>query len=54
MIDLRDGNGHATDKYIPTNTRWRVVTVKTIKNQKYYCLGTDKQWVPAKFLQVVK
>ncbi|OUQ48185.1 GH25 family lysozyme [Lactobacillus gallinarum] len=54
MINLRDGNGHATDKYIQTNTRWRVVTTKTIKGQKYYCLGTDKQWVPAKFLQVVK
>lgn len=54
MINLRDSNGHATEKYIQTNTKWRVIKVKIIKGQKYYCLGTDKQWVPAKFLQVVK
>lgn len=54
MINLRDSNGHATDKYIPTNTKWRVIKVKMIKGKKYYCLGTDKQWVPSKFLQVIK
>lgn len=54
MINLRDANGHATDKYIQTNTKWRVIKVKMIKEKKYYCLGTDKQWVPSKFLRVVK
>lgn len=54
MINLRDSNGHATDKYIQTNTKWRVIKAKMIKGKKYYCLGTDKQWVPSKFLQVVK
>lgn len=54
MINLRDSNGHATKKYIQTNTKWLVIKVKMIKGQKYYCLGTDKQWVPAKFLKVVK
>lgn len=54
MINLRDSNGHATDKYIPTNTKWRVIKVKMIKGKKYYCLGTNKQWVPSKFLQVIK
>lgn len=54
MINLRDSNGHATDKYIQTNTKWRVIKVKMIKGNKYYCLGTDKQWVPSKFLQVIK
>ncbi|MCI6761355.1 MAG: lysin [Lactobacillus johnsonii] len=54
MINLRDSNGHATDKYIQTNTKWRVIKVKMIKGKKYYCLGTDKQWVPSKFLQVIK
>lgn len=54
MINLRDSNGHATDKYIQTNTKWRVIKAKMIKGNKYYCLGTDKQWVPSKFLQVIK
>ena len=54
MINLRDSNGHATDKYIQTNTKWCVIKAKMIKGNKYYCLGTDKQWVPSKFLQVIK
>lgn len=54
MISLRDSSGHATGKYIRTNTHWKVFAEKTIKGQKYFKLGTDKQWVPAKFLKVIK
>lgn len=53
-INLRDSKGHATSKYIRTNTQWRVIKVGKIKGVKYYCLGTDKQWVPADLLKVVK
>lgn len=53
MISLRDSNGHATGKFIPTNSRWRVFGVKQINGRKYYKLGTDKQWVPAKYLKVI-
>lgn len=51
MISLRDSNGHATGKFIPTNSRWKVFDQKYIKGRKFYKLGTDKQWVPAKYLK---
>lgn len=54
MISLRDANGHATGKYIPTNSKWRVFAEKMINDKKFYRLGTNKQWVPAKFLKIVK
>ena len=54
MIQLMDGNGHYTGKYIKTNTRWKYFDVKNIKGNKCYKLGTDKQWVPAKFLKVIE
>lgn len=53
MISLRDSAGHATGKFIPTNSRWRVFGEKMINGRKYYKLGTDKQWVPAKYLKVI-
>ena len=49
-----DGNGHYTGKYIKTNTRWKYFDVKTIKRMKCYKLGTDKQYVPAKYLKVIE
>lgn len=54
LISLRDGKGHATGKFIPTNSRWKVFGEKVIGGRKYYKLGTDKQWVPAKYLKVIK
>lgn len=51
MISLRDSAGHATGKYIRTNTYWKVFAEKTIKHEKYYKLGTEKQWVPVKYLK---
>ena len=54
MIQLMDNTGHYTGKYIKTNTRWKYFDVKTIKGMKCYKLGTDKQWVPAKFLKVIE
>ena len=54
MIQLMDSAGHYTSKYIKTNTRWKYFDVKTIKGMKCYKLGTDKQWVPAKFLKVIE
>lgn len=53
QISLRDRNGHATGKYILTNTHWKVCGQKRINGKLYYKLGTDRQWVPAKYLKVV-
>ncbi len=54
MIQLMDENGHYTGKYIKTNSRWKYFDVKNIKGMKCYKLGTDKQWVPGKFLKVIE
>ena len=54
MIQLMDSAGHYTGKYIKTNTRWKYFDVKSIKGIKCYKLGTDKQYVPAKFLKVIE
>lgn len=53
-ISLRDKDGHATGKFIPPNTNWKVIAEKEIHGIKYYKLGTDKQFVPARFLEIVK
>lgn len=47
-VRLLDSNGHY-QKYINTNTRWKVWAEKTIRGMKCYKIGTDQQWVPAKF-----
>ena len=54
MIQLMDSTGHYTGKYIKTNTRWKYFNVKTIRGMKCYKLGTDKQWVPGKYLRVIE
>ena len=52
-IRLLDSNGHYMDQYIRTNTHWKYFDVKTIRGMKCYKLGTDKQWVPAKYVNKV-
>lgn len=47
-VRLLDSNGHY-QKYINTNTRWKVWAEKTIRGMKCYKIGNDQQWVPAKF-----
>lgn len=49
MVRLLDSAGHYQNQYIPTNSNWKVWDAKTIKNMKCYRIGTEKQWVPAKF-----
>ncbi|CCI86956.1 GH25 family lysozyme [Lactobacillus gigeriorum] len=50
-IALRDSNGHLTGKYIPTNSRWKVLGQKVVKGEKYYKIGNNQQWVPAKYVK---
>ena len=52
-VRLLDSKGHY-QKYIATNTRWKVWGVKIIKGMKCYKIGTDTQWVPAKFTKIIK
>ena len=51
-IRLLDSDGHYT-KYIRTNTHWKYFDVKIIKGMKCYKLGTDTQWVPAKYTKII-
>lgn len=52
-VRLLDSKGHY-QKYISTNTRWKVWSVKIIKGMKCYRIGTNEQWVPAKFTEIIK
>lgn len=52
-VRLLDSEGHY-QKYIATNTRWKCFDVKIIKGMKCYRIGTDTQWVPAKFTKIIK
>lgn len=52
-VRLLDSNGHY-QKYIATNTKWKVWAEKTIRGMKCYKIGTDTQWVPAKFTEIIK
>lgn len=47
-VRLLDSKGHY-QKYIHTNTSWKIYSEKTIRGMKCYNLGADTQWVPAKF-----
>lgn len=52
-VRLLDSKGHYQN-YIATDTRWKVWGVKIIKGMKCYKIGTDTQWVPAKFTKIIK
>ena len=52
-VRLLDSKGHY-QKYIATDTRWKVWGVKIIKGMKCYRIGTNDQWVPAKFTKIIK
>ncbi|NRN98910.1 GH25 family lysozyme [Lactobacillus helveticus] len=52
-IRLLDSDGHYT-KYIKTNTRWKYFDFKTIRGMKCYKIGTDTQWVPAKYTKIIE
>lgn len=52
-VRLLDSKGHY-QKYIATNTHWKCFDAKIIKGMKCYKIGTDTQWVPAKFTKIIK
>jgi hypothetical protein len=49
-ILLWDGEGHGTGVFIKPNTDWKVFEKKNINGLEYYRLGTDKQWVQARWV----
>lgn len=51
-VRLLDSNGHY-QKYIQTNTSWKIWAEKTIRGMKCYKIGTDTQWIPAKFTKQI-
>lgn len=52
-VRLLDSKGHY-QKYINTNTSWKIWAEKTIRGMKCYKIGTDTEWVPAKFTKIIK
>lgn len=51
-VRLLSSAGHYQDQYILTNSNWKVWGVKIIKGMKCYKIGTEKQYVPAKFCKI--
>ena len=51
-VALMDGNGKYTGQFLDKNTKWKVYAKKTINGQECYRLGSDKQWIPAKFSEL--
>ena len=52
-VRLLDSKGYY-QKYIKTNTSWKIWAEKTIRGMKCYKIGTDTQWVPAKFTKIIE
>ncbi|MDH5099737.1 GH25 family lysozyme [Lactobacillus kefiranofaciens] len=52
-VRLLDSKGHY-QKYINTNTNWKVWAEKTIRGMMCYKIGNDQQWVPAKFCKKIE
>lgn len=48
-VALWDANGKLTGQYLKTNSNWKVFAVKVINGVKMIRLGTQSQWVPAKY-----
>lgn len=44
-----DRFGKPTSEFLAAGTRWKVSAKKTVNGQDYYCLGSNDQWVSAKY-----
>ncbi|MGX4645404.1 pectate lyase-like adhesive domain-containing protein [Holzapfeliella sp. JNUCC 80] len=53
-IYLRDGNGKMTNQALYAGTSWKVFESKKINGQLFYRLGSDNQWVEAKYADEFK
>ncbi|WP_276804988.1 bifunctional metallophosphatase/5'-nucleotidase [Lactobacillus hominis] len=52
-IRLVDVQGHYVNQYLSTKTYWKVFAKKIINGQLHYRLGNQRQWIPAKYLQLI-
>ncbi|MEJ6347690.1 hypothetical protein R4Y45_00240 [Holzapfeliella sp. He02] len=53
-IYLRDSNGNMTEQALKPGTSWKVFEGKNINGQLFYRLGSDNQWVEAKYIDGFK
>lgn len=49
-VAMMDANGKYTGKFLKQGLNWKVFAKKTINGRVCYRLGTQAQWVPARFL----
>lgn len=49
QVRLLDGNGTYQNQYLAKNTKWKTFAKAMINNLVCYRLGTEKQWIPAKY-----
>lgn len=51
-VRLVNSNGKYVSQYVSKGSHWKVFAKKTIKGSLYYRLGSQSQWVPAKYVSV--
>ncbi|MCH3905215.1 MAG: SEC10/PgrA surface exclusion domain-containing protein [Lactobacillus sp.] len=49
-VRLLNGQGQYTSQTVKRNSLWHVFGKKVINNQVMYRIGSDKQWIPAKYV----
>lgn len=50
-VNLLDGNGKFQNQYVKKNSKWKAFSKATINNQTMYRLGSQKQWIPEKYVK---
>lgn len=51
-VNLLDNNGHYMNQYVKPNTAWKVFAKATINGTTMYRIGSQKQWIPAKYISL--
>ena len=54
QVRLVNNQGAYVSQYVPKNSTWRAWEKATINNEPMYRIGTQNQWVPAKYVASVQ
>lgn len=51
-VRLLDANGHYVDQYVKKGSSFKVWAEKTVNGQHLYRIGSQSQWIPAKYFSL--
>jgi hypothetical protein len=51
-VNLLNAEGKYQNQYVKKGSAWKVFAKKTINGETMYRLGTQSQWIPAKYVSV--